>query len=147
MSAFNDITKGKGRAETVSVVREITEGIELGAFCRFGRNMAGLVNSALNVFEEEIEDHVRRKKCSASVCRAFMVLAVLPDRCTGCGECLDACDEDAIEGKKGFIHMIRDDDCTKCGKCVGACEEKAIVFISGTKPRLPKRLTRVGQFN
>jgi NAD-dependent dihydropyrimidine dehydrogenase PreA subunit len=109
--------------------------------------MAGFIESAFRVLGGEIEDHVTRKKCPASVCKAFMSLAVLPEKCTGCTECLDVCDEDAIEGKKGFIHMIHDDDCVKCGKCVEACEENAIVFVSGAKPRLPKRLTRAGQFN
>jgi NADH-quinone oxidoreductase subunit F len=146
-SAFNDITNGKGKPDTLEIIKEMSANIALGAFCQFGKSMAGFVNSALDVFDSEIEDHIRRKKCPASVCKAFMNLIVLPDKCTGCGECLQACDDDAIEGKKGYIHMIKDDDCVKCGKCIETCETGAIVPVSGTKPRLPKRLTKVGQFN
>jgi NAD-dependent dihydropyrimidine dehydrogenase PreA subunit len=109
--------------------------------------MAGFVISALDVLGDEIEDHIKRKKCPAAVCKAFMILVVLPDKCTGCGECLQVCDDDAIEGKKGYIHMINDDDCVKCGKCSEVCEVKAIVTVRGVKPRLPKRLTKAGQFN
>jgi NADH-quinone oxidoreductase subunit F len=145
--AFTDITNGKGKADTLEVIKEMAANIALGAFCQFGKNMAGFVNSALDVFENEIEDHIKRKKCPASICKAFMNLIVLPDKCTGCGKCLDVCDDDAIEGRKGYIHMIKDDDCVMCGKCSEVCEAKAITSISGVKPRLPKRLTKVGQFN
>jgi NADH-quinone oxidoreductase subunit F len=145
-SAFSDITRGKGKAETLTAVKEMTAAIALGAFCQFGKNMAGFLHSALDVFGGEIEDHIKRKKCPAAICKAFMNLVVLPDKCTGCGKCLDACEDEAIEGKKGYIHMIHDDDCVKCGKCADACEEKAVVFVSGAKPRLPKRLTKAGQF-
>jgi NADH-quinone oxidoreductase subunit F len=146
LSAFNDITGGKGKPDTLEFVKEMSANIALGAFCQFGKNMAGFVNSALDVFGDEIEDHIRRKKCPASVCKAFMNLIVLPDKCTGCGECLQVCDDDAIEGKKGYIHMIKDDDCVKCGKCSEVCEAKAITVVIGIKPRIPKRLTKVGQF-
>jgi ferredoxin len=121
--------------------------IAFGAFCQFGKNMAEFVNSALDVFGDEFEDHIRWKKCPASVCKAFMNLVILPDKCTGCGKCFDVCDDAAIEGKKGYIHMIQDDDCVKCEKCIDACETKAIIAVSGVKPRIPKRLTKVGQFS
>jgi NADH-quinone oxidoreductase subunit F len=146
-SAFTDITNGKGKADMPALIKEMAANISLGAFCQFGKNMAGFVNSAIDVLGDEIEDHIKRKKCPASVCKAFMNLIVLPDKCTGCGKCLDVCDDDAIEGRKGYIHMIRGDDCVKCGKCIEVCEAKAVVTVSGVKPRLPKRLTKAGQFN
>jgi NADH-quinone oxidoreductase subunit F len=145
-SAFKDITEGKAKTDTVLVIKEMAANIALGSFCQFGKNMAGLVISALNIFCDEVEEHIRRKKCIASVCKAFMNLVVLPDVCNGCGECLGICNDDAIEGKKGYIHMIQNAECTKCGKCFEACEARAIVMVSGVKPRLPKRLTKVGQF-
>jgi NADH-quinone oxidoreductase subunit F len=146
-SAFNDITNGKGKMEMLMAIKEMTANIALGAFCQFGKNIAEFVNSAFDVFGSEIEDHIKRKKCPASICMAFINLVVLPDKCTGCGKCLDVCDDDAIEGKKGYIHMIREDDCIKCGKCMEVCDVKAIFTVSSVKPKLPKRLTRVGQFS
>ena len=64
--------------------------------------------------------------------------------CDGCGDCLDACPEDAIEGKPGFIHMLDESMCEKCGMCAEVCPQRAIV--AGGKFRVPKKLTRVGKF-
>jgi NADH-quinone oxidoreductase subunit F len=69
-----------------------------------------------------------------------------PMICTGCGECLDVCPEEAIEGEDGFIHMIDEKLCVKCGKCVPACPEGAI-RCGGEKIKVPKKLTKVGKFH
>ena len=47
------------------------------------------------------------------------------DRCTGCGRCVDACPNDAIElmDGKAFIRLI---ECEGCGACERACPEGAI---------------------
>lgn len=143
---FNDISNGKAKPTDVALLKDMAETIGLGAFCQFGRNMAEMVRSALEVMGGEIETHIRRKKCEANVCKRFMTMAILPDKCTGCGDCMDVCEEDAIEGKTGYIHMIDDDMCEKCGKCIEACEEDAVIIVGNVRPKLPKRLTRVGRF-
>jgi NADH-quinone oxidoreductase subunit F len=143
---LNDIVNGKAKAAVIPLIDDMAQAIELGAFCQFGRSMARFFRSALSVFTDEIDDHIKRKKCPAGVCKAFLNLAILPDKCTGCGDCIDVCDEDAIEGKSGYIHMMSDGDCTKCGKCLAICKEHAIIAVGAIKPRLPKRLTKVGEF-
>jgi ferredoxin len=59
------------------------------------------------------------------------------EKCTGCGECLDACSVEAIsliEGKAA----IDGDTCLSCGVCVQACPVGAI-----TEARLPVALKTV----
>lgn len=143
---FNDISNGKAKPTDMALLADLTETIEIGAFCQFGRHMVKTVSTALAVMGSEIEGHIKRKKCEAGVCKRFLTFAILPDQCTGCEDCLDACEEDAIEGKSGYIHMIDDDLCEKCGKCIEVCEEDAIIIVGNVKPKLPKRLTRVGRF-
>jgi NAD-dependent dihydropyrimidine dehydrogenase PreA subunit len=59
------------------------------------------------------------------------------EKCTGCGECVDACSVEAIsliEGKAA----IDADTCLSCGACVQACPAGAI-----TEVRLPVAARRV----
>ena len=47
------------------------------------------------------------------------------DKCTGCGDCREACPPQAIEMKEEKA-VIVEKFCEECGECVKACPEKAI---------------------
>ncbi|MFW6415472.1 MAG: 4Fe-4S binding protein, partial [Thermodesulfobacteriota bacterium] len=47
------------------------------------------------------------------------------DGCYGCGECVRACREGAIDLQKG-VAAINAELCLSCGKCVEACPENAL---------------------
>ena len=100
----------------------------------------------MELFMDEYDDHVKRKKCKNGVCSAFMSIYIDPSLCTGCEDCVDVCPAECIEGKAGFIHMIDSFDCTKCGKCIAECEEEAIIQTTGRVPKLPSRLIKCGKF-
>lgn len=142
---FLRITQGKAKKEDLDMILDIGPLIRKGAFCKFGQNMAGLFVSCTEKNRSELAAHFVKKTCPAGVCKAFAKLVINPEKCTGCTDCADVCDEDAIIGKKGFIHMIDGDLCENCGKCADACEEGAVTMQDGTI-RIPKKLVKVGKF-
>ena len=145
---MDDMPIGKSKSGDIDVLKDIAPLIKIGSYCPYGQNWPNTLLTALDLFSEEFEAHTRRKACPAGVCfQAGATYIILPDKCTGCGDCVDACDYTAIEGKKKFIHMIDQDMCEHCGECVSSCDEEAIVKWEGGKlPKLPKKLTKVGKF-
>ena len=142
-----DIIAGKAKTSDIDLMKDVGGLIEIGAYCPYGQNMPRPLLSALELFADEFEDHIKRKKCQAGICyKKAAPYVILPNLCTGCTDCIDECDESAILGKKGFIHIIDQDMCEQCGKCVDACDENAIVQVEGKMPKLPKKLVRVGRF-
>ena len=47
-------------------------------------------------------------------------LLIVPDRCTGCGACLEACPNPTVAGPDGRERTDRE-ACTSCGRCVEVC--------------------------
>lgn len=142
-----EMTTGKAKPTDIAMIKETGRLICVGSYCPFGQNMPRPLLSAIELYPEEFDAHIRKKICKCGICyQEESTYVILPDKCTGCGECMDVCEECAIEGKDGYIHMIDQDMCEQCGKCVSACEERAIMAVSGKLPRLPKKLTKVGRF-
>ena len=125
---------------------ELAEAMMTSCNCPVGAETAQPVLSALELFRSEFEAHCGKGSCPAGECSAFSTMYIDPFKCTGNGDCMDVCPEDAIEGKPGFISMLDEFECTKCGKCIEVCENGAIQFASGRLPKLPDRLTKVGRF-
>lgn len=54
-------------------------------------------------------------------------IALYPERCIGCGDCLDACPESALAvDNVAHIHRGR---CTGCGLCVHNCPTRALELV------------------
>lgn len=136
---LNDITLKKSRLSDLDLLLELARVMEQQSLCEIGSTGATTVLTALESFREEITEHITKKTCRAGVCSKYVTYHILPDLCIGCGDCLDACEEDAILGKKKFIHVIDQDECTQCGKCRNVCEESAIVMAGADKPKGPKK--------
>lgn len=134
-----DICRKRGKASDVALLRDLCPVMEAQSLCEMGRVMARTVLSALDAFGPEIEQHFTKKVCPAGECAAYMTYHILPNKCVGCGECVDACEDEAILGKARFIHVIDQKACTQCGRCVDACGEGAIVMAGADKPRTPPR--------
>lgn len=141
-----DIKNGKGNEKYLAITEEIGQAMAFSTPCTMGQTAAEIALSAVALFKSEYAAHYKKKECPAGVCFATETVFIDPKRCTGCGECMDVCEQDCIEGKARFIHMIDDFDCDRCGKCITICPEEAIIKTSGKLPKLPDKLTKVGRF-
>lgn len=56
------------------------------------------------------------------------IVRIDEEKCTGCGECILACAEAAIQLVDGKAHIISERLCDGFGVCVGRCPEEAIVI-------------------
>lgn len=136
---MEDICKNKGRATDPVLIKDLGPVMQTQCLCEQGRIMAKTVLTAFDLFGDEIEQHFTKHNCPAGECSAYMTVHILPTKCTGCGDCIDACEEDAILGKPHFIHVIDQKACTQCGACIKACDEEAIITAGADKPRTPPR--------
>ena len=50
------------------------------------------------------------------------------EKCTGCGICIDTCDQKAITVDDNDIAKIDKEKCTGCGDCVKECPSEAIIL-------------------
>jgi NADH-quinone oxidoreductase subunit F len=143
---FTDITEGKATRDDIALIEDICPLISAGSLCAFGKHMVSPALSIISACRDEMNEHIVGKNCASGRCSGLLNYLIDPSRCTGCGECMESCPEEAIEGEDGFIHMIDDKLCAKCGKCVPVCPEGAIK-CGGEKIKVPKKLTKVGKFH
>lgn len=141
-----EIAEGRGKTEYLDLSEEIGAAMEVSTLCSMGQLSAEIARTAIRKFSGEYEAHIKKKRCPANVCKAFIHIYIDPKRCSGCGDCMDVCPKDSIIGKEGYIHMIDTFDCEKCGACMEACPNGAVMQTVGRLPKLPDRLTRAGKF-
>ena len=136
---LNDICSKKGKPGDLALMRDLAPVMTSQAICGEGRAIGRAVSQALDAFGPEIEGHITKKVCVAGACKAFQTYHILVSKCTGCGKCLKACDDDAILGKAKFVHVINQRKCTQCGACLEACPEGAVVRAGAKKPKTPPK--------
>lgn len=57
------------------------------------------------------------------------IIQIDEQKCTGCGICISACHERAIEIIDGKAKLIKDDYCDGLGDCLPTCPTNAISFV------------------
>ena len=134
-----DIQNAKAKMESYELAVNLAKQMSNQTLCDVGTKAGKLFLGLAEKYGKELEDHITSKDCKALSCKKYITYHVLQNQCTGCGKCIDACDEDAIDGKPRFIHVISKIDCTKCGNCVSACPENAIVQAGKIKTPGPMR--------
>jgi NADH:ubiquinone oxidoreductase subunit F (NADH-binding) len=145
---INDIIQRKARSDDFALIEELCLGIQVGACCNFGRDAVKPVLSALKLFPEELDIHIKRGRCPALVCSSMITFHILGETCKGCGKCAQVCPVKAIRGSQNYIHVIDQSICTKCGQCFDVCQTLygAVTKASGVPPKVPSEPIPVGTF-
>ena len=97
---LKDFTDKKGRSGDLDLIRDACYMMKTQSLCEDGEDLAEAVTEALETYKQDFEDHAAKKACRAGVCKKFVTYHILADKCTGCGDCMDECEDEAILGKK-----------------------------------------------
>lgn len=137
---FDDIVNKRGQANDLDTLRTLCPTMAQNTICDVDATLARTTLQAIELFGDEISGHYGASKaCASGECLAYKTYHVLVSKCVGCGDCLDACEDDAILGKDKFVHVINQLKCTQCGRCYDACKYKAVVRAGAKKPKTPPR--------
>jgi NADH:ubiquinone oxidoreductase subunit F (NADH-binding) len=115
------------RFKGVTGVLELAEVMQSASLCGLGKSAPKPLISGMELFREEVEEHVFERTCRAGVCLNMRSFTVDPVACNGCNLCYTKCPEKAIIGSPRQVHYIVDDLCTGCGKCFEVCKFNAIL--------------------
>ena len=116
------MTKGKGQAEDLSLLKSLSQDVQRGSLCGLGKTAPNPILTSLQYFEDEYQAHVMEKRCPGLTCRELTAFYIDLKKCArGCDACVGSCPTDAIfttsTRKKGIDQEL----CVKCGECAVAC--------------------------
>jgi NADH:ubiquinone oxidoreductase subunit F (NADH-binding)/NAD-dependent dihydropyrimidine dehydrogenase PreA subunit len=126
LEIVEDIAAGRGRPEQLDLLEDLAETVAETSLCALGKTAPNPVLSTLRYFRDEYEAHVNEKRCPAGVCRPLIKFVIDAEKCKGCGACIKACPQGAIQGEAKQPHAIDGQLCQRCGACVDACKFEAI---------------------
>ncbi|MFH0768880.1 MAG: NADH-ubiquinone oxidoreductase-F iron-sulfur binding region domain-containing protein [Chloroflexota bacterium] len=129
LEIITGITEGRGRPEQLDLLEELADTVSQTALCGLGKTAPNPVLTTLRYFRQEYEAHINDKKCPAGVCKSLITYRIDPDKCTGCGVCLQGCAHKAITGRKKETYVINTQICQKCGICRSECKFDAVQVI------------------
>ena len=131
---LRNLSEGAGSEVDVLRLKRIAENMLEASMCKKGKDTAKFIMDYIDT--EAFRGH-RAGVCSERECHSLIKYVILPEKCTMCGICLDACKDNAIIGEKRKSYLsgyqpyeIAEKRCTKCGDCIKVCPFKAIEIIT-----------------
>lgn len=125
---LDKITGGRGEAEDIEKLRELSHVIKDTSLCGLGQSSPNPVLSTIASFEDEYRAHVHEGRCPAKQCKSLVQYKIVEDLCTGCTLCFRNCPVGAITGERRTPHFIDQSLCIKCGVCFEKCKFDAIIL-------------------
>jgi len=131
---LNNLVDGTASEADILAIKTIASVMAEASMCKKGKDTAKYI-------QEQIDSHAFEKHltgvCPTNECTHYDAYIIIPDKCTMCGDCLDACKDFAIFGEKkkqfqsGYMPFeIVQKRCTKCGECMKVCTYDAVKLVS-----------------
>ncbi|GBD97106.1 MAG TPA: 4Fe-4S dicluster domain-containing protein [Nitrospirae bacterium] len=128
------IVEGTAADEDIETIKKISSHMQVASMCKKGKDTAKYLLEQID--SNEFADHISGV-CSSNECIEQIKYIIIPENCTMCGDCLDACRDNAIIGEKKKAYLsgympfeIVQKRCTKCGECMKVCKHGAVRLIS-----------------
>ena len=114
------------RFKGVMHLNRLAEVIKDASLCALGQTAPNPVLSTLRWFRDEYEAHIYERRCPAGVCTELLTYRIEAAKCKGCTLCAKKCPAEAIMGTPKSPHYIIPDKCIGCGTCVDVCRFHAV---------------------
>jgi NADH:ubiquinone oxidoreductase subunit F (NADH-binding) len=115
------------RFRGVMQLNSLAEVIKDTSLCGLGQTAPNPVLSTMRWFKDEYEAHIFERKCPSKACVNLLTYTIDADACKGCTLCAKKCPSEAIMGTPKSPHYIIPDKCIGCGTCVDVCRFNAVV--------------------
>ena len=103
--------------------------LALGDYDRAPRQAAGM-DDAIDAHRSFRDAHLTlteaQVKTETARCLDCGASVVDPNKCIGCGICVDACPQEVLEVNGGVVEAVNEENCIACGDCVEECPMGAI---------------------
>jgi NADH:ubiquinone oxidoreductase subunit F (NADH-binding)/(2Fe-2S) ferredoxin/NAD-dependent dihydropyrimidine dehydrogenase PreA subunit len=126
VSILDAICTGRGQLADLDRLERLARLVKASSLCGLGQTAPNPVLSSMKYFRDEFLEHITAKRCRAVVCRDLVVYRIIPNKCTGCQRCVQACPTGAITGPRAEAHSLDPDKCIKCRSCYEVCHFGAI---------------------
>lgn len=127
LEILDRIVKGEGEEGDIEKLEELCYAIKDGALCGLGQTAPNPVLTTIKYFRDEMEAHIREKRCPAGECVNLITYSIDPDKCIGCSACARKCPVEAISGEVKKPYIIDITKCIKCGNCKTVCRQGAVI--------------------